>query len=89
MSHKKRSVAFVMNILLLGLIGNLFLIQETQARGQLFMLTIATPLDRGTEHKIIRIRQFNDGITAATDGDIYSCSAEPIHENVDITKDVT
>ena len=78
-----------MNILLISLIGNLFIIQETQATGTIIYVddsNTAGPWN-GTEN--YPYRTIHDGIAAATDGDTIVVLSGTYNEKVDITKDVS
>jgi parallel beta-helix repeat protein len=89
MPYKKRSVTFIINILLIGLVGNLLLIQETRAAGITIYVddsNTAGPWN-GTEN--YPYKTIHDGMTTATDGDIIFVFSGTYHEKVDITKDVT
>jgi parallel beta-helix repeat protein len=89
MVYKKRSIVFVMNIILVCLAGNLFLIEESQATGTTIYVddsNTAGPWN-GTEN--YPYKTIHDGMTAATDGDKIFVFSGTYHEKVDFTKDVT
>jgi len=89
MSYKKRSVVFVMNMLLVCLVGNLFLIEESQATGTTIYVDDSNTAGPGNGTENYPYKTIQDGMSAATDGDTIFVFSGTYYEKVDFTIDVT